>query len=105
MSVKLREVFGWLLVLIGLGLFAAACLSVANRRIFSSGPFIVAGFVVFRGGLHLIKVATAAYACQQAAAPAGPRAVARAVARPKSFTPGTPRGGVVPGPNGAAADD
>lgn len=97
MSVWIREVAGWALVLLGLILFGEACLFVINKRIFSAGPFLFAGFVVFRGGLHLVKVATAARACRDAAAPAAPRQVARPV-RARTFHPGTPRGGVEPGP-------
>ncbi len=98
MNVWVREVAGWALVLLGLILFGEACLFVINKRIFSAGPFLFAGFVVFRGGLHLVKVATAARACREAVGPiAGPRVVARPV-RLRSFTPGTPRGNVEPGP-------
>lgn len=105
MSVWVREVVGWALVLVGLILFGEACLFVVNKRVVSAGPFLLAGFVVFRGGLHLVKVATAARACRQFDPPPAARPVLRAV-RPKSFTPGTPRGGVVPGPTVARrADD
>jgi hypothetical protein len=104
MSVWVREVAGWALVLLGLILFGEACLFVINKRIFSAGPFLFAGFVVFRGGLHLVKVATAARACQSAAEPVAARPVARAV-RTRSFQPGTPRGNVVPGPTGPARAD
>ncbi len=104
MSVWVREVAGWSLVLLGLILFGEACLFVINKRLFSAGPFLFAGFVIFRGGLHLIKVATAARACRDAEQPAPLRQVLRAV-RPKTFTPGTPRVGVVPGPTSARRDD
>ena len=98
MNVWVREVAGWALVLLGLILLGEACLFVINKRIFSAGPFLFAGFVVFRGGLHLVKVATAARACRDAAGPAPSRAVARPV-RAKTFAPGTPRGNVEPGPS------
>lgn len=97
MNVWVREVAGWALVLLGLILFGEACLFVINKRIFSAGPFLFAGFVVFRGGLHLVKVATAARACRDATPAPAPRAVARPV-RGRSYTPGTPRGAVEPGP-------
>ncbi|QEL13897.1 hypothetical protein [Limnoglobus roseus] len=104
MSVWVREVAGWALVLLGLIFFGEACLFVINKRLFSAGPFLFAGFVIFRGGLHLVKVATAARACRDVETPAPLRQVLR-VARPKTFNPGTPRGGVVPGPNGPARDE
>lgn len=99
MTIWVREVAGWALVLLGIVLFGEACLFVINKRIFSAGPFLFAAFVIFRGGLHLVKVATAARACRDVA----PIPPARTVARPmrsRTFTPGTPRGGVEPGPVG-----
>ncbi len=57
---------GWLLVLVGLFLFYSvyALLVTREPRIFEAGPLMVIGIVVFRGGIHLLKVAAAAQACR-----------------------------------------
>jgi hypothetical protein len=60
-----REVAGWLLVCLGLFLFYScfALLMTDRPRIFEAGPLTFIGFVVFRGGIHLLKVAVAARVC------------------------------------------
>jgi hypothetical protein len=99
MHVIIREIAGWALVLLGVLIFGEACLRVFNRRIFDAGPLMFIGFVIFRGGLHLVKVATAARACQMGVKEiVTERKVVRAI-RQKTFKPGTPRGNVIPGPN------
>lgn len=59
----IREIAGWLLVLLGLYVFAG-CISILlnepEPRIIESGPLAFIGFVIFRGGIHLLKVAVAA---------------------------------------------
>ena len=57
-----RELLGWLLVLIGLGLFYVcfAMLMMPSPRIFEAPTLSIIGIVVFRGGIHLLKVAVAA---------------------------------------------
>ncbi len=73
-----REIAGWLLVLIGLFVFwVSLSMLLANPpRLLEVGPTIFIGFIVFRGGIHLLKVAMAARVCLHAqaemAAP-GPR--------------------------------
>jgi hypothetical protein len=37
-----------------------------NRMIFETPPMVVIGFVIFRGGIHLLKVSVAARAAQKA---------------------------------------
>jgi hypothetical protein len=57
----IHEIAGWLLV--GLGLFAFfACYQflLLENRIIESGPLLVIGVFLFRGGLHLVKIAVAA---------------------------------------------
>jgi hypothetical protein len=99
MHVIIREIAGWALVLLGVLLFGEAMLQVLSKRIFSAGPFVFAAFVIFRGGLHLIKVATAARACAQGSAlPNREQKVVRAL-RPQTIRPGAPRANAVPGPN------
>jgi hypothetical protein len=58
-----REIIGWLLVLVGL-LALYDCYSlIVDRRLFEAGPLCLIGIVVFRGGIHLLKVAVAARIC------------------------------------------
>jgi hypothetical protein len=63
-----REIAGWLMVLLGLYLFFvcfAALLS--DPPAYLQAPWLtVIGVVVFRGGIHLLKVAVAARICLQA---------------------------------------
>jgi hypothetical protein len=69
-----REVAGWVLVGLGLLIFGwCIVLLTVYHGIFESGPMILAGIFVFRGGIHLLKVAVAARVCTEAAAEAGKR--------------------------------
>jgi hypothetical protein len=63
---RIWELGGWLLVLIGLFFFYSVYALLVSRepRIFEAGPIMVFGIVVFRGGIHLLKVAAAARACR-----------------------------------------
>lgn len=57
-----REMVGWFLMLLGLAVFFL-CIGVLvtdRPQILSSGPLAFIGFVIFRGGIHLLKVAVAA---------------------------------------------
>jgi hypothetical protein len=64
-----REVAGWVLVVLGLLVFGwCIILLTVYHGIFESGPMVVAGIFVFRGGIHLLKVAVAARVCAEAAA-------------------------------------
>jgi hypothetical protein len=62
-----REIAGWVLVLLGLYVFLACFEMLANvtapPRILESAPLVFIGFVIFRGGIHLLKVAVAARVC------------------------------------------
>jgi hypothetical protein len=60
------EIGGWLLVVISLLLFFSVYDLLVSRepRIFEVGPLTIIGIVVFRGGIHLLKVGAAARACQ-----------------------------------------
>jgi hypothetical protein len=64
----LRELAGWLLV--GLGLFMFyVCFSVLltdRPYLLEAGPLTLIGIIVFRGGIHLLKVAVAARVCLHA---------------------------------------
>jgi hypothetical protein len=66
-----REIAGWLLVLLGLFVFYV-CFAVL---VLTEGPWLfeaifltVIGVVIFRSGIHLLKVAVAARVCLQAQA-------------------------------------
>jgi hypothetical protein len=91
-----REVGGWFLVLVGLVTFYNAYELLLAKRVFEAAPLTFVGFIIFRGGIHLLKVAVAA----QAAASL-PEAVAPTVRRPRPagrpIGP-TPTKAVVPGP-------
>lgn len=62
-----RELMGWLLVLAGLYLFVVclALLLSPEPSILEAPVISVIGIVVFRGGIHLLKVAVAARVCMQ----------------------------------------
>src|SRR5215510_10750329 len=66
MSFWLREIFGWLLVLLGLCLFFACFAWILEKRVIEAGALTVIGIVIFRGGIHLLKVAVAARICREA---------------------------------------
>lgn len=57
-----RELAGWLLILLGLFCFywVIVLLSRPVPGFLQSGPIMVMGIFVFRGGIHLLKVAVAA---------------------------------------------
>jgi hypothetical protein len=67
-----REIAGW--VLIGLGLYfftITLALLVSDRpHLFEAGPLTLIGIILFRGGIHLLKVAMAARICLHAQAQA-----------------------------------
>jgi hypothetical protein len=70
-----REVAGWALVALGVAIFLwSGILLTIYHGIFESGPLTIAGIFVFRGGIHLLKVAVAARVCTEAAAEIGKRA-------------------------------
>jgi hypothetical protein len=56
----LRELVGWVLILFGLYLFVECYNLLADGRVIEVGPLSVIGIIVFRGGIHLLKVAVAA---------------------------------------------
>lgn len=62
----MRELVGWLLVLLGAWIFLTVYDFCRNRLIFEAAILTVVGIFVFRGGIHLLKVAIAARICRQA---------------------------------------
>jgi hypothetical protein len=74
-----RELAGWALVLLGLYiLFVSVDMLLPPKSALLTGPPVgIFGIVVFRGGIHLLKVALAARVClaaqAEAAKPAAPQ--------------------------------
>jgi hypothetical protein len=85
-----REVAGWALLVLGLWLFYVSYfVLLKNGYIVQSGPTVLMGIFVFRGGIHLLKVAVAARVCQQAPAEATSKRRPEP-ARPQRRTPVVP---------------
>jgi hypothetical protein len=63
---RLWEIAGALLVLIGLFVFYLVYeLVVRYERPVSAGALVLAGIIIFRGGIQLLKVAAAVHACRE----------------------------------------
>lgn len=93
-----REVAGWVLVAAGLFFFWQSYTLLLNKRVFEAAPVSFIGFIVFRGGIHILKVAVAAQAARalpESAAQTGGRRVTLTTAR--AIGP-TPAENVLPGP-------
>jgi hypothetical protein len=90
-----RELMGWVLVVVGMGVLFECYLLIKESRLFEAAPLSIVGIIVFRGGIHLLKVAVAARICSLAKERSRQDA-ARPPARP------TPSGRG-PGPTTAAA--
>ena len=88
-----RELMGWALVLIGLWTLYECYDFLREGRIFEAGPLSIVGIVVFRGGIHLLKVAVAARICSLAKDRTRQDRAGRPAARP----------GARPAPNGRGA--
>ena len=60
-----REVAGWLLIILGLYLFyrCYTLITGPSHYIIEGGMLTVVGIILFRGGIHLLKVAVAADIC------------------------------------------
>jgi hypothetical protein len=64
----LREIAGWVLMVAGLLVFyySFALLVGPQRRIITAVLLLAPGFILFRGGIHLLKVSAAALVCLRA---------------------------------------
>ncbi len=61
-----REVAGWVFVALGLFAFYEAYVMLSNRQPIEAGGVSFVGVILFRGGIHLLKVAVAARVCLHA---------------------------------------
>jgi hypothetical protein len=61
-----REIAGWLLVALGLAAFVEVLVMSLHYLVIQLIPMTVIGVFLFRGGIHLLKVAVSARICQQA---------------------------------------
>ncbi len=61
-----RELAGWLLVGLGVAQFVLVLMFLLAKGFVEAAVMAVVGVFVFRGGVHLLKVAVAARICQQA---------------------------------------
>jgi hypothetical protein len=59
----IRELVGYVLILIGLAAMYFALALFAGDKILAGSAFTVPAIFVFRGGIHLLKVAMAARIC------------------------------------------
>ncbi|MFI4982667.1 MAG: hypothetical protein ACHQIO_20130, partial [Nevskiales bacterium] len=62
----IRESAGWVLVLLGLAAFGLTVWFLLHHYFIEAGPASLIGIFLFRGGIHLLKVAVAARVCLQA---------------------------------------
>jgi hypothetical protein len=63
-----RELAGWVLIILGLFVFwrCYQFLTDGNHYLIEAGTMTAIGVILFRGGIHLLKVAVAAQACLEA---------------------------------------
>lgn len=57
------ELAGWLLLAGGGGCLVRCYLLIEDSRLFQAAPLMIVGIIIFRGGIHLLKVAVAARIC------------------------------------------
>lgn len=62
----IREGVGWLLVCLGLLVFYSCYELLLGGRVAETGALTVIGIFLFRGGIHLLKMAVAARVCLEA---------------------------------------
>ena len=90
-----REVAGWLLILRSYSRSAPTICSFEQTHL-EATPMVFIGFIVFRGGIHVLKVAVAAQAARNLPETAQPGA--RRINRPATRPVGpTPASAVLPG--------
>jgi hypothetical protein len=96
MSYWLREIAGWLLTALGVYIFWLAYQLAVYHLFLEVWAITIFGIFIFRGGIHLLKVAIAARICREAqhrVYPAPPPGVQDLVAaRPSTRGSGLRRG-------------
>jgi hypothetical protein len=92
-----REIAGWVLVLLGLWAFWAAYALLLDKKILQAPQMVFVGFIVFRGGIHVLKVAVAVRTAQ-VSADAGLAVDRRLPRTPRRPVGPTPIQTVLPGP-------
>lgn len=100
----LRELIGWVLLGVGLATFGMAGFLVLNQRMACSAIVVAGiGYIVFRGGMNLIKLAIAGRLAADARQPSVTFVPQRAVRRPVVLQPNlaAPKAPVIPGPRTA----
>ncbi|HEV8060672.1 MAG TPA: hypothetical protein VGP68_12395 [Gemmataceae bacterium] len=65
MQLWTREIVGWALMALGVYVFLRAflLLTAGNQFMLEGGTITLIGVVLFRGGIHLLKIAVAARIC------------------------------------------
>jgi hypothetical protein len=87
-SYWIREVVGWMLVLLGLAIFFVVYQFCRVQFMFEAAILAVVGIFVFRGGIHLLKVAIAARVCMRTQEQVYLRKAAEPVVSPRRDTTG-----------------
>ena len=63
----IREVAGWVFIALGVAAFLISYFVLLRQgKVLDSGPMVLMGIFLFRGGIHLLKVAVAARICMRA---------------------------------------
>lgn len=83
-----REIAGWVLIVLGLAVFWEVYDLAAQYKVFEVGVLTVVGIFIFRGGIHLLKVAVAARVCREAQERLYPNAALGSAPLPAGRTPG-----------------
>ena len=89
---KLWEIAGWLLLVVGLFVFFQCFVLLVGEppRVIEAGPLTVIGIFIFRGGIHLLRIAAAARVCHgmsEQLLATGPTAVTKARISKTGFGP------------------
>lgn len=80
----IREIVGWLFIGLGLWMFYLSySVFLKDGKIVQAVPTVLVGLIIFRGGIHLLKVAVAARVCRTAPVEERAKPAAVTVARPK----------------------
>ena len=88
----IREIAGWALIAVGMyGFYLAMYVYLPAGKYIESIPAVIIGLMVFRGGIHLLKVAVAARVCRRAPLPEQPKTVTAkpVLTRGRSVVPGS----------------